>query len=763
MKNFILFLAVLVLVSAQVSAQKVGLVLSGGAARGLTHIGVIKALEENNIPIDYVAGTSIGAIVASLYAMGMTPDEMVSIFKSESFHRWSTGDLRSDERFFYFNSNTRPSFFDMRFKLKVERWDSIKIQANIIPSNFISSNQMNLAFMEIYAQAMAAADSDFDHLFVPFRCVASDVYKKQAVIFKEGNMGDAVRASMTVPLMYKPIAVNGNLLFDGGLFNNFPVDVMKRDFNPDYIVGSVVAENPKEPTSEDVISQLMNMVMNKTNYDIPENEGVVLDFKVETSLFDFSKVDELAKIGYDSTMTRIAQIKGKVQRQQDNDLLAKRRKEFKEKFPKLVFQNIEIVGVDSLQKNYIKRFMQIDNDGISFAEFRRRYFMLLSDSRIREIIPHASYNPENGKFDLTLNVDIEAPVMAHVGGNISSTTSNQAYFGLTVQRLSNYALTANVDAQFGNIYNAVGVSGRIDVPANTPFYIKLKGVFHRFSFFEKSKWFYEDNTTFDFDQNELFAKLSFGIPVGMRGQLEMGIGAGRLTDHYRIEHRVSSRDRNSDESLYKLRSAFVRYENYTLNNMTFPTSGYKYNLSAQLIGGSEQFTPMQGNNVMDSNSDTWLQLHGQYEYYHKVNRRLILGSYAEAVFSTRQDLNNPTATIVQASGFAPTTHSKTVFNGAFHANKFAAVGVKPIVKVNDQLFLRTEAYWFVPYKKAERHNEEIMYHLLKSSEFMTEASLVLDVKRITIALFGNYYSTAVSHWNFGVNIGLLLFNDRFAY
>ena len=104
MKRVLVYIFALLLIPSVLNAQRVGLVMSGGGARGLAHIGVIKMLEENNIPIDYVAGTSMGAIVAALYSMGYTPDEMIEIMKTEDFQRWYTGTM--DQKYmFYFKKN----------------------------------------------------------------------------------------------------------------------------------------------------------------------------------------------------------------------------------------------------------------------------------------------------------------------------------------------------------------------------------------------------------------------------------------------------------------------------------------------------------------------------------------------------------------------------------------------------------------------------------------------------------------------------------
>ena len=106
-----------------IQAQKVGLVLSGGGAKGITHIGIIKALEENNIPIDYVAGTSMGAIVGSKYAMGFTIDEMIATIKSDDFKHWSTGEIDSNYKYYYRNADPKPNFVEIA--LNIHNIDSI--------------------------------------------------------------------------------------------------------------------------------------------------------------------------------------------------------------------------------------------------------------------------------------------------------------------------------------------------------------------------------------------------------------------------------------------------------------------------------------------------------------------------------------------------------------------------------------------------------------------------------------------------------------
>jgi NTE family protein len=265
MKKALYMFFLLFVLTFQIQAQKVGLVLSGGGAKGLTHIGIIRALEENHIPIDYIAGTSMGAIVGSLYAMGYSPDDMERLLKSDSFKRWYTGNIE-EKYIYYFKKNPpTPEFLNIRVSLKNPLH---KVKTQFLPSSVVDPLQMNLAFLELFGQATAACNNDFNQLFVPFRCVASDVYNKRPMIFEKGDLGDAVRASMSFPAMFKPIEIDSTLVYDGGIYNNFPVNVMVNDFHPDVIIGSVVSSNPGKPQEGDIMGQLENMIMQKRSFQL---------------------------------------------------------------------------------------------------------------------------------------------------------------------------------------------------------------------------------------------------------------------------------------------------------------------------------------------------------------------------------------------------------------------------------------------------------------------------------------------------------------
>lgn len=285
-------------ISITVFSQKTGLVLSGGGAPGIAHIGVIKALEENEIPIDYITGTSIGAFVGGLYVAGYSPDEMIRFFKSREFKKLKKVQLVFPKKYFY-------------------------------PTHLINPEKIQNRLEQLTGNATLHSVGNFDSLFLPFRCVASDVYNKEPYIFKNGNLATAIRASMSYPFIFKATEIDDRLLFDGGIYNNFPIDIMLQDFKPDFIIGSIVAYNPPKANSNDILMQLQNMIIHKTDYNVPDSLGITINFELkDISVFDFSEIDKLVKIGYDETIKQIENIKKRTEKRISITELQQRRVEF---------------------------------------------------------------------------------------------------------------------------------------------------------------------------------------------------------------------------------------------------------------------------------------------------------------------------------------------------------------------------------------------------------------------------------------------------
>jgi NTE family protein len=747
-----------------VHAQKVGLVLSGGGAKGAAHIGVIKALEENNVPVDYVAGTSIGAIVGSLYAMGYSPDEMLALMLSDEFGYWQSGTVEDSYIYYFKKPDDTPDF--MRFSIDLS--DSLRAKTHILPNSLVNPIQMNQAFMGLYAQATAKSGWNFDGLFVPFRCVSSDVYNKKSIVWRNGDLGEAVRSSMTFPFFFKPIWKDGVPLFDGGIYNNFPVDIVKEDFQPDFIFGSAVAGHENTP-SENPMNQIEKMIMQHTDYHVDEEDGMMVWFNFpDVSLLDFQRAQELMTIGYEQTLTMIDSIRKRVPRSVTPDELAQRRKAYKESLPPLKFKNIYITGVSDAQRKYIDVQLRRDINGeFSMEEFKQAYFKMLSDSKIREIIPQAVYNRKNKNFDLYLDVKINQEIKVSIGGNISSHQANQLYLGIRYQELGEYATELHSDFQMGNSYSGASLDGRMYMPTRIPMYLDLQGVYGYRKYSQNQSLFYEDMLPAFIKQREKFIKMKLGFPFLKKSKVEIGAAYGRLNDNYYQTSSVVFANPEFDRSWYDLFHAFVRVGRNTLNDKQYPTGGRQQFFMAQYVSGTETYRPMV-RSYGENHNHSWIQLKGRWMNYPALGNSFRLGLMAEAVLSSKKLMSNYSASILQAPAFTPTPHSKIVFNEAFRSNQYAAAGVMPVFMLNKMFHLRVEAYGFLPVRpimkgavSGEGGNLQYYGETFDLFKYMAETSLVFQLPFVSVSLFANGYSYPEKNFNFGLNIGFLIFTPGF--
>lgn len=764
MKRFLLVLLFLLGLLPMLQAQKVGLVLSGGGAKGMTHIGIIRALEENNIPIDYITGTSMGAIIGSLYAMGYAPDDMEALLRSPDFKRWYSGKVEPKYEYYFKKGRPTPEFFNIRFDFK----DSLHVKPQFIPTSMVNPIQMNLVFVELFARATASCEGNFNKLFVPFRCVASDVYNKKPLILKKGDLGDAVRASMSFPFVFKPIEIDSVLAYDGGIYNNFPTDVMREDFKPDIIIGSVVADNPSRPKENELMSQIENMVMQKTDYSIPDSLGIVLNFKYDdVNLLDFDRLQELHDIGYNRTISMMDSIKSRVHRRINADNIRLRRLVYRSNLPQLRFRDIRIEGANAQQQAYIKKeFHDEDHDVFTYEDLKRGYFRLLADNMISEIVPHAVYDSNSDLYELHLKVKMEKNLSVRLGGSVSTTSSNQIYLGLGYQNLNYYSKEITFDGQLGKIYNNAQLMARFDLPTHIPTSYRFIASVSTFDYYKKDKLFSKNDKPSFNSKYERFVKLMVALPFLANKRAEFSLGYGQLEDNYFQSNVIDFDKDRSDKSIYKLFGGTIGFYGSTLNTRQYATRGYFEKLMAQVFTGKEKFLP--GNPSPTEKSSTkerqsWLQISYMKEVYHAMSPKFTLGWMTEALYSSKNFSENYTATMMQAGEFTPTPHSKLMYNESFRANQYVAAGIKPILILNDMFQFRTELYGFMPIFPIKRNalNNAFYGKPLSRFEYMGEASIICHLPFGAISAYVNHYSSPKKEWNVGLTIGWQLFNYRF--
>jgi NTE family protein len=739
-------------------AQKVGVVLSGGGSSGIAHVGVLKALEANHIPIDYIAGTSMGALVGGMYAMGFTPDEIEKIILSEAFDKMVFG--KTDDKYIYYFRERDPNSSWVGLKFRVDS----TIHTSL-PTSIISPITMDFAFLESTSAVSQAAGYNFDSLLVPYRAVAADIHNKAEVVFRNGEIGQAMRASSTYPFFYKPIVVDDKLLFDGGLYNNFPADVMYQDFLPDVIIGSTVAVEMTPPNEDDILGQIKNMLMERTSYtEVCETQSMlIVRPKIpKVSILDFSQSKAMVLGGFNSTMLRMDEIKAMVYRREDSLTLNNKRLKFKSKFKPLIFKDLAIEGLSKNQSAYIKGVLGSKKYPISSEELRPVYFRLALDDRIKKIYPVARYDSTLQGFRLKLKMKLDKDLFAQFGGVFSSRPINTGFIALRYKRINRIGLTADGNAYFGKFYGSTQVKASFDFPFRLPFILESDFTLNNLNFFNSASTFFEDIKPSYLIQYERAFSVNLAIPMGNKGRLRIGGSGVRMFDDYYQVESFTKAD-TADRTEFNHGSGWIQFERNSLNRKFYASTGSMLKLTIRYVDGVEVNTP----GSTSTKKDVYRQRHDffraklTYESY--FNKRGIVrpGLFAQMVVSNQPFFNNYNASLIEAAVFNPVPESQTRFMQVFRTHNYAAGGVRTIFSLHSRLDLRLEGFIFQPHREILSENFLPKYgDKFAKRYFMASAVLVFHTPVAPLALSVNYFDQETEPISVIFTAGFLLFNKR---
>lgn len=735
-------------------AQKTGLVLSGGGASGIAHIGVIKALEEHNIPIDYITGTSIGAFVGGLYAIGYTPQQMEELVTSDKFFSLANGELDSKYVQYFQNKDHNASWISFKISL-----DSVL--EPIFPTNLISPIPMDLAFMEMFAAAGASCNYNFDSLVVPFRCVASDVAEKRSIIFRDSSLSKAIRASLSYPFYLKPISIDGKLLFDGGLYNNFPSDVMYDEFFPDVILGSNVTGNVPPPKEDDILSQIKSMLMSKTNYDVICENGIIIEPKADVGLFAFDDAKTLIDSGYYATIRRIEEIKSIVDKRVTKEELTLRRKKFTNSNKEEIFDEINAIGLNSAQANYVRKTLMPGGKPVTLKKLKHEYFRLAADDRIKHIYPDA-VKKENGNYTLNLYVKKEKDLITYFGGNFSNRPISTGFAGFKYNYLRNIAATVTGNTYFGKLYASAQLKTRIDFPFKFPFFVEPHITYNRWDFFKSRYVFFEDVKPPFLIHKEEFGELNIGLPAKSQGKFMAGIGyVNNRNSYYQTDQYLESD--TADKTNFSFFTSSFSYEYNNLNRKQYANEGTLFRVRARYIQGEEFTEP--GTTSIDRKPvrsvHEWIQVKVNFESYYKRKGTLRLGVFGEAVYSTQPFFQNYTASILVSPAFQPTPESKTIFIENYRTHKYFATGLKNVVNIRKNLEFRLNGYIALPTQSIQKDADLKAYYggVFATKYYIGMAGLVYHTPVGPASLSVNYYDKLKNPVSIMFHFGYILFNQ----
>lgn len=196
---------------------------------------------------------------------------------------------------------------------------------------------------------------------VPFLCVASDMNHRRPAVLRSGELSEAVRSSMAIPLVFRPMGIDSMLLYDGGIYDNFPWKPLDEEFSPDLIVGSICTAGNTPPSVEsNLMDQAFMLAMQETDYTLPEGRSVTIRRGVDAGMLDFDRAVEVMDSGYADAMAAMPQILERITDRRDTAYYEARRAAFRERCPKLLFDDYKLEGLSQAQRSYIRDFVQVD-------------------------------------------------------------------------------------------------------------------------------------------------------------------------------------------------------------------------------------------------------------------------------------------------------------------------------------------------------------------------------------------------------------------
>jgi NTE family protein len=737
--------------------KKVGVVLSGGGATGLVHIGVLKALEEHHIPIDYMCGTSAGALVGSMYACGLSPMEMEALVTSEKFQRMSNGILPTGRRYLYREKYPDASMLSVPFSFN-------SLLNSSLPMNFVQPTALDFEMLRLMGQTGAKVRGNFDSLLVPFRCVASDVKHKKSVAFASGDLNAAVRASMTYPLYLNPIKIDSLIYFDGGLYNNFPVDVMYQTFHPDFIIGSNVSANTEVSDEQDFLGLLDQLTRFPTNYALPCREGIVIEPKVNVGTFDFSEAHKAIEAGYLETLQLIDSIKLQVQDTSNSKALAERRMCFRQSTDSLLITSIlSSSNNPSIDKYVSKSLMGTrQNKPMNWRQLEARYYKLYAAEQIDFIFPGFNMKPDS-TYNLNLKVRTSKPFKLGIGGHLSSRPVNMGYLGLTYRHLGKTATSLHAETYFGKFYGSIRSEFTVDFPGVFPVSTSAYFTMNRWDYYRSYATFFEDVKPSFLVQNEMYYGVKFKHPLLTNSRGELDVRMFSLEDDYYQTMNFLSTD--TTDATY-LKGNLVSYEitDNALNRKQFANEGHFLTFKAKFISAMETSVPgttAQFDSTVRKQHD-WLNINVEGQYYFLTLSRLHLGIHAKAMTNSQSLFANYTASLLSMPTLNVIPYLETYFFKEYRSPQFVCLGLNVVFPLVKSLEARFDAYYYQPFVVLKKLSDGSISYAkpFQANSFLGSASLLYFTPLGPLRASVNYFPLVATPWNFQLSFGYVLFNER---
>ena len=591
---------------------KLGLVLSGGGAKGFAHIGVLKALEEEGIVPDYITGVSMGSIVGGLYAMGYSADSLEHIVRNTDWNAILSSDISQKDVIFEEKKNFRQELFNM----PINDW---KISA---PNSLIQGQQIS-AMLQYYTFPLAGV-TDFDSLQIPFKTVAVDIEKCEPVIFDSGYLADAIRASMAIPSAFSAIEINGTLYVDGGLIHNFPVQEAL-DMGAEFIIGSYTGGTLYKKEELNSMTAIMGQISTFSGIKDSEKEkgkvDILIDHKFgDINLMDFDMADSLIKLGYKTTQKQIDKIREvKTQNSRREDKLI--RKQIK-------IDHISIEGNNIVDDELLLKYLGINNGSIIDQELIKRKIEKLYGTSIFNKIDYVISKENNQR---TLHIRCTEKAASSL--NTSLYFSNTHSIGLNLTYLHRDLLLEN-----SRLTLAVYLSRYYRLHGEYGLYLgKNNELWTNFGFEssreKRSVSYFDEVIDYDYNNTDIYTGIAY-FPLENN---KVGLNISSNTTY------LSPVNRENDSLKYIFFNDFAlnfTYEFNTLDDYYFPTSGAEFYLRQSFVSPMYTYLSSVVYDISELEEfKSYIQTFFRYRHYFGIGKSIMcLRANTVLTYGSRQDI-----------------------------------------------------------------------------------------------------------------------------
>ena len=569
---------------------------------------------------------------------------------------------------------------------------------------------------------------------------------------------------MTYPFYISPITIDGDLMFDGGLYNNFPVDIMCNQFSPDYIIASNVATENPNPTEDNLLAQLRNILTKEINFEINCTDGIIIQTDVsDISTFDFYGTELALQKGYSAANLLLDSIKKSVARTTAKEIIEQKRKAFNLQKPQLLFDSLQIINGYKTQEKYLKHSIDLRKKSVSAEDMKEVYYKFTSNPKISSAYPTAIYDSVNNTFAISLDLKKEKKLRTSFGGVVASKPFSTGFFQIEHKLLRNTELTTKANIYFGSFYNSAEASIRWDVPFYVPFYIKTKFSANRFDYFNGRATFIDDVNPPYIIKSERYVGSNLGVPIYTDGKLEFGYNyVWQDYEYYQTDNFI--RGDTSDRTSFEGNRFYLQFDRNSLNRKQYATKGSQFILRLSAVSGVEQTTT--GSTTLKKSDipaeREWFEVFLKFDKYLLRKRSIHLGVFLEGNISSLPLFQNFTASNLISPSFAPLPENLTIFQNQYRARSYAAAGIKAIYSYRDIIDIRSEVYLYQPYEQIKQNADRsaAFAEEVASRDFIGTLTAVYHSRLGPLAANLNYYEGQDEQFSFLIQFGYILFNKR---